>query len=500
MATDTSIGEEIYQSTTEHPDPVDAEIEGEVPQWLKGDLLRVGPGKFEWGNMSYNHWFDGDAILNRFSIENGNVKFSSRFLRSRSYLESEKNNRIVFSQFGTNAPPDPCKNIFSRFFSYFTMGEMTDNCNVNIVKMKGENYASTETTRMWKIDKESLDSLDPVDFGKKLSGPRSWLAHPHYDQDGNYYNISTSYIKRQNEIYKVPPAKTEKEDNISGLEMISSFPCKDGPTYYHSFGMTENYFIFIQTSVSFSNPIGMLFMKLMDWSYVDFLKFNPKLKSSFYVIDRKTGKVGGRFLAQPFMCFHQVNGYETDKEIVFDMCGYPDGSIIQSLYLSELRKGIKPEVHPPELRRYHLPLEKIDLRNPPTLLLDTNSDGLDYDLIFTGLELPRINYEENNGKDYNFVYGNGLSHKSGAFSNLYKVDVKTKETKSWDIDNCYPSEPVFIPHPNAKREDDGVVLSAVIGVRGQKSFLLVLNGEDMTEVARAYIPVKLIPLIHGEFL
>ena len=84
MATDTSTGEEIYQSTIEHPEPVDAEIEGEVPQWLKGDLLRVGPGKFEWGNMSYNHWFDGDAILNRFSIENGNVKFSSRFLRSRS--------------------------------------------------------------------------------------------------------------------------------------------------------------------------------------------------------------------------------------------------------------------------------------------------------------------------------------------------------------------------------------------------------------------------------
>ena len=86
------------------------------------------------------------------------------------------------------------------------------------------------------------------------------------------------------------------------------------------------------------------------------------------------------------------------------------------------------------------------------------------------------------------------------FVSLKQVDVKTKEVKSWEADNCYPSEPVFIQRPNATAEDDGVVLSAVIGVRGQKSFLLVLNGEDMTEAARAYVPVKLIPLIHGQFL
>ena len=78
--------------------------------------------------------------------------------------------------------------------------------------------------------------------------------------------------------------------------------------------------------------------------------------------------------------------------------------------------------------------------------------------------------------------------------------MKTKDVKSWEADNCYPSEPVFIQCPNTTSEDDGVVLSAVIGVQGQKSFLLILNGKDMTEIARAYVPVKLIPLVHGEFL
>ena len=248
-------------------------------------------------------------------------------------------------------------------------------------------------------------------------GPRSWLAHPHYDSEGNYFNISTAYVKRRNEIYKIPAAMNDEDTGTDGLEMISTFPCKDGVSYYHSFGMTENYFIFIQTSVFLGNPIGMLFMKLMDWTYADFLKFNPKVKSSFQLIERKTGKFCGRFVVEPFMCFHQVNAYEKDNSIIFDMCGYNDGSIFKGVCLDELRKGPGLE-SAADLRRYHLPLEKVDSKNPPTIQIEKNADGLDYDLIFQGFELPRINYEGNNGKEYSFTYGIGCS-----MTDLHKVGV-----------------------------------------------------------------------------
>ena len=35
--------------------------------------------------------------------------------------------------------------------------------------------------------------------------------------------------------------------------------------------------------------------------------------------------------------------------------------------------------------------------------LRKGGDGLDYSLLFAGLELPRINYEEYNGKPYRWV-------------------------------------------------------------------------------------------------
>ena len=52
--------------TEETPEPVTLEISGTLPSWLEGALLRTGPSKFEVGTRTYNHWFDGLAMLHRF--------------------------------------------------------------------------------------------------------------------------------------------------------------------------------------------------------------------------------------------------------------------------------------------------------------------------------------------------------------------------------------------------------------------------------------------------
>ena len=36
-----------------------------------------------------------------------------------------------------------------------------------------------------------------------------------------------------------------------------------------------------------------------------------------------------------------------------------------------------------------------------------------------------------------------------------KLDTETREMVRWNEDNCWPSEPVFIPRPNGESEDDG---------------------------------------------
>lgn len=61
------------------------------------------------------------AMLHQFKIHEGQVTYMSRFLDSDAYKNNREKDRIVMSEFGTLAMPDPCKNVFQRFLSRFEM-------------------------------------------------------------------------------------------------------------------------------------------------------------------------------------------------------------------------------------------------------------------------------------------------------------------------------------------------------------------------------------------
>nr|XP_021514328.1 beta,beta-carotene 9',10'-oxygenase-like isoform X2 [Meriones unguiculatus] len=172
-----------------------AQVRGHIPEWLNGYLLRVGPGKFEFGKDEYNHWFDGMALLHQFRVEKGTVTYKSRFLQSDTYKANSAGDRIVISEFGTLALPDPCKNIFERFMSRFEQPTMTDNTSVNFVQYKGDYFLSTETNFMNKVDIETLERTEKVDWSTFIA-VNGATAHPHYDPDGTVYNMGNTYGPR----------------------------------------------------------------------------------------------------------------------------------------------------------------------------------------------------------------------------------------------------------------------------------------------------------------
>jgi carotenoid cleavage dioxygenase-like enzyme len=46
---------------------------GNLPSWLQGTLLRNGPGIFSVGDTTYNHWFDGMALMHSFTFKDGKM-------------------------------------------------------------------------------------------------------------------------------------------------------------------------------------------------------------------------------------------------------------------------------------------------------------------------------------------------------------------------------------------------------------------------------------------
>ena len=159
-----------YQSVDELSEAIEAKITGDFPTWIKGTLLRNGPGKFEIKDSSYRYLFDGLALLQQFVIKDGKVTYFNKFLRSQTYSRNMKAGKIVESELGTLGIPDPCKNIFARWFTYFFPKEYTDNASVNFCCIKGKIYAMTEVPIITEIDPSSLESLNRVKLSDGFQG------------------------------------------------------------------------------------------------------------------------------------------------------------------------------------------------------------------------------------------------------------------------------------------------------------------------------------------
>mgnify|MGYP002762134513 CR=1 FL=1 len=89
-----------FQSLRTEHDDVTPDIEGTIPAWLSGTLLRNGPGRFEAGGQRVNHWFDGLAMLRRYAFDDGELRYSNRFLRTEAYSDAMAGR--LTGQFGTD--------------------------------------------------------------------------------------------------------------------------------------------------------------------------------------------------------------------------------------------------------------------------------------------------------------------------------------------------------------------------------------------------------------
>ena len=194
-------------------------VQGDFPNWLSGSLLRTGPALFELEHQNYNHWYDGLAMLFKFSFQNAAVSFSCKFLQSEAYLKARETGKAHFKEWAT----DPCKTVFEQAKSYFLAPNLTDNGNINIISYGEELLATSETPLPIIFDKDTLETLERFDFKDDLTGHID-PAHPHYDAEGNVYSYMLKYgMFSTYQIYRMQ-AGSQKRDiiaEINGQKIIS---------------------------------------------------------------------------------------------------------------------------------------------------------------------------------------------------------------------------------------------------------------------------------------
>jgi carotenoid cleavage dioxygenase-like enzyme len=444
-------------------------IEGQAPSWLKGSLIRTGPALFELEHDSYNHWFDGLAMLHKFSFQNGKVGYANRFLKSDSYCKAMENGKISIKEFAT----DPCRTLFQKVKSYFIAPALTDNGNISIIRYGEELLATTETPLPILFDQQTLESLGHFEYEDELEGQIE-PAHPHYSPDGAVYNYLLKYgLRSKYQVYKMDAGGRTRE-------LITSIHAPN-PSYMHSIGMTENYIILVE----FPKIVNPLELKFGDKPLIANYHWKPDLGTKYRVIDKSSGECM-TYEGYPVFAFHHVNAYETEHNtIVIDFVAFEDASVLDELYLDKVRS------EEPSPVSGHLTRATIRLSEKHHVNLQRLSDKL--------IELPRINYERVNMKPYQYVYGAGTTVEGNFLDDVTKIDVKNGESWKWHRTGCYPGEPVFVAHPQAEAEDEGVLLSIVLDTEANETFLLILDAQTMEEVGRSVVPAVIPFNFHGAF-
>ncbi|MXR41047.1 beta-carotene 15,15'-monooxygenase [Halobaculum sp. WSA2] len=478
-------------------------VEGSLPDWLAGSLIRNGPGAFSFPDGSaVDHWFDGLAMLYRFTFDPGNraggvadgdaggsgagpgrvdgdaVHYRNRFLRTDAYEAARAGE--FDGGFATGETT-----LRSRLLTF--LREPYDNTNI-VAERVGDDYlALTESPRRVRFDPNTLDVLGHDEYGG--DAPTGQLACAHLKRDpatGTLLNVETAFGRTSRyHVHALTPDGERR--HVGSVET-------EKPAYLHSFALTPWYVVIAEFPLRL-DPLR-LFKPGRQAPFIEQFEWEPERGTRVIVLERTTGEVVADPVTDAVFGFHHVNAFERDggREVVFDLETVPDATTIDSLYLDRLRGGSFGALGA-QVDRFVVDLAdatgtgryRVD---DASVTRETLYDG--------GTALPTVS-PARWCRRHRYVYAMRTDRPVNEWARgILKLDTETGEATEFD-DGGYFGEPIFVPNPDGDREDDGVVLAVTLEAGADASSLVVLDGESFTERAKVRLPHAVPFDFHGRY-
>lgn len=291
--------ERAFSSTPAELSYVVKNIEGEIPEFIRGTYYLNGPARFARGSYRYHHWLDGDGMVCSLRFADGRVEFNSRFVRSAKLTAEEEAERPLFRAFGTAFDSDRLKR-----------GVMLESpLNVSVYSYAGRLLAFGEQGLPVELDPITLDTRREFNFNGALNDVSPFGAHPKIDwTTGELFNFGIAFAASE------PYLNFYRFDPDARLVFRKRIPL-EYPCSIHDFGLSRNHAVFYLSPYL----LNMDAFVRGGRSLLDSLGWEPERGSRLVVVSRHTGelvtalKIGSRY------CLHFINCFEEGERLNVDV-------------------------------------------------------------------------------------------------------------------------------------------------------------------------------------
>eukprot|EP00190_Bangiopsis_sp_CCMP1999_P004744 CAMPEP_0198729112 /NCGR_PEP_ID=MMETSP1475-20131203/14885_1 /TAXON_ID= ORGANISM="Unidentified sp., Strain CCMP1999" /NCGR_SAMPLE_ID=MMETSP1475 /ASSEMBLY_ACC=CAM_ASM_001111 /LENGTH=561 /DNA_ID=CAMNT_0044491681 /DNA_START=79 /DNA_END=1761 /DNA_ORIENTATION=+ len=441
------------------------DIEGSLPEDLKGTLFRVMPGRSDAQGVPLDNYFDGDGMVVAVSFDGKKVFVRNRFIKTKAFEREKRAKKMLYrGMYGSKVPGGALANFAVK------------------VKQAANRFAVYHGRRLlclhdwgtpYSVDPTSLLTRGRTNVRTEILNSEKMIPSARFDAStGNVVLATKSFLpvgmelsfKEYNDDYRVQ-RKRKEIVRASGL--------------VQDFGLTKSSYILFQAPYSFDSTSHLFGVKSR---YQDALS-KSGTNAEILVIPRDDGRKVEKFRTESVYVGRIANSYDCENgDIVIDAVQH------DALFLGDglMAKNYGERVPRSSLVRYVL------RQDGTTQEVELLHNQVDYPTTSPTVQSQRHTY----------IYAVAAEMEEvSPPRGIAKIDCDTKSVEKWipESASSFCSAPVFVPRrsdSSSQAEDDGYIVTMLYDGADNASKVAVLDAQQLTKGPLCLINLQR-PYPHG---
>lgn len=440
-------------------------FEGRLPTGLSGTLYRNGPALFERAGVRYQHWFDGDGMVQAYTFADGRLQHRGRFVRTRKFLAESEKGSFIYPGFGSTA----------KIKVPISSADAINPANTNVIPHSGRLLALWEGGSAHELDLKTLETRGLVSWRDDFKG-MPFSAHPKVEPDGTMWNFGA--FDNHLALYKISAAgQLEKAEVLKVPNLAMN----------HDFVVSARHLIFVLPEMTINRQ------KLREgFSFIDSFEF-PKAKAMRVLTVEKDDFSKQRWYElPPGFVFHFGNAWEEQSgQIRFDCVISDPGADVMTHTMRALMRGDADKLRPGKSRSARI-------------VIDPAANTIRHSFFEEDVEFPRVDPRVVARRNNQLFHTGALGAERGfALDAVLRYDLESGKTDSFRFGSEYSLEEfVPVPRPGSTREGDGWLVGCAFNDKTGRTEVHVFDALRLKDgpLAIAKLPYAIPIGFHGHFL